>query len=493
MSLRFFAVLFCFYANAECLVKNSDGTRLSFKDDALFVLLKEAQVCPQNVQSLRLRLIEQAYLLKTTMVANRGRANPKQGSFSFFEEASSQHVESGELFFGHFSGAENGIIELLQTPFLNNLLVEVIAWDKTQQIFNFYELIGQGAGVQWFYRGNSLDALADNRYLYRDPPKDSPKFGGRMRCSACHLSGEPIMKELMFPNNDWQTTNRLLILEPNRPSFEFSDLLANVVDSSELSVGIINGIERLERSLIYQSAKQSLSLQEQLRPIFCETEINLESDLFPLEEMSYDTIQIPSAFFVNSFLATENIMLSKVAYGDLLKEFSLQFPETNQSDADHAWLVPVKGYSDSRAVYALVNRGVVDEKFVAAVYSIDLENPLLSEKRCALLKLLGDEISTNWKKEFLRNLEESPLPEAKELWQHLTIPMRTKGYFQAQAESYLKELAAKFHEQEVQKAYFQKLLRVREQVFHSEISQNPRGQILEPGFRVIFPISTSPL
>jgi hypothetical protein len=33
---------------------------------------------------------------------------------------------------------------------------------------------------------------------------------------------------------------------------------------------------------------------------------------------------------------------------------------------------------------------------------------------------------------------------------------------------------------------------VRKAAFASEISKNPRGQILEPGFRVIFPVPAAP-
>lgn len=35
---------------------------------------------------------------------------------------------------------------------------------------------------------------------------------------------------------------------------------------------------------------------------------------------------------------------------------------------------------------------------------------------------------------------------------------------------------------------FKKLIEARVAVYNAEISKNPRGQILEPGFRVIFPI-----
>jgi hypothetical protein len=44
---------------------------------------------------------------------------------------------------------------------------------------------------------------------------------------------------------------------------------------------------------------------------------------------------------------------------------------------------------------------------------------------------------------------------------------------------------------EIDEILFKKLLKVRKDVSLSEISQNPLGQILEPGFRLIFPFEKS--
>ena len=76
-------------------------------------------------------------------------------------------------------------------------MVELIAWDGDKQVFNFYEMIGDGRQGKWFYRGDSLDIQADVKFLHRQTGSGDPRFGSNLRCSGCHTAGGPIMKELV--------------------------------------------------------------------------------------------------------------------------------------------------------------------------------------------------------------------------------------------------------------------------------------------------------
>src|SRR5690349_17499268 len=61
------------------------------------------------------------------------------------------------------------------------------------------------------------------------------------------------------------------------------------------------------------------------------------------------------------------------------KQFRSQLPEKSvPSDADHAWLTPVKANSDVVMIKALVDMGVVDDEFVADVLAVDFTEPLFS-------------------------------------------------------------------------------------------------------------------
>ena len=97
-------------------------------------------------------------------------------------------------------------------------------------------------------------------------------------------------------------------------------------------------------------------------------------------------IGIPSGFLINPLLDDGSTVVNKGVYFGLLSNFKVKFPETNRADADHAWLTPVKGFSDNIAINSLVYQGVVDEQFVTDMLAIDFENPVLSQKRCSLLK-----------------------------------------------------------------------------------------------------------
>lgn len=475
---------------AACVIQNSNGQPMGDKGDPLFSILRNSGECPENVQGLKAVLNQAGLDSQPHMVANRGIHNPSFGSFSFFEQVSGaspllkKQIEAGEFFFGHFTTAENNQVVADQEPTKGKLLIELIAWDQVKNLFNFYELIGTGKGAQWFYRGDSADILADNAFLYLN--SKAPNFGSTLRCSACHTSGGPIMKEMAAPHNDWWTESRPLSFAPNSVSPEISNWLQKLRDASELSESVRKGIIRLESSSQYQNARQKISLQATLRPLFCETEINLESDTVPLDEIE-SRVQIPSGFIVNPLLAKGSLSVSGSMYERLLNSFGMQFPETDRRDADHPWLVPVKGYSDLIAIESLIARRIVTDEFVADVLAVDFEKPLFSAKRCSLLKL----VPATGLAQFPDQLKASSLPGARELYENLVNSERTKNFHIQKAQRLLDKVQSSLETSLGQMQMFKNMIDARREVFSAEISKNPQGQILEPGFRVIFPVPLS--
>ena len=471
---------------AACVIQNSKGKPSSRKGDLLFTILNRSAECPENVQSLKSALNLAGLAIQPYMVANRGIHNPTLGSFSFFEEVSgtdsvsNSSVRSGEFFFGHFTSVEKGIVISDQEPSKGKLLIELIAWDNLSGQFNFYELIGKGQTSQWFYRGDSEDILNDNALLYLSPK--GPKFGSMLRCSGCHTSGGPIMKELALPHNDWWTEERPLKFKPNIVSPEISGWVAKLADASKFSQSVKSGITRLEGSPQYQKVNAKLSLQTALRPLFCEVEINLESDIGPLDEAS-SSLLIPSPSIVNPLLAKGAVDISSSAYKRLLISARMSFPETDRRDADHGWLVPVKGYSDFIAIQRLIDSGTITEEFVADVLAIDYENPLFSSKRCGLLQLIPLEGLEN----FPDRLKSSSIAGARELYANLTDPSLTESFHRARAQRFIEQTQLQLKSVKGQTDTFKRIMDARRATFDSEISKNPLGQILEPGFRVIFP------
>lgn len=475
-------------ANA-CLIKKSNGSESVAQGDAFYQTIKTLPACPQNVQTLKAIFKSADNTLKPSMVANRGIHNPGFGSFSFFEQVLSNsgvnpQITEGELFFGHFTDLVQGSIALDQAPAPGKLMIELIAWDKQKKLFNFYELIGTSTGGQWFYRGDSADILKDNANLYLDVPAGQNKFGATLRCSACHTSGGPIMKELSAPHNDWWVNSRPLKFGSNKLSNEVAQVVSKLIDADEFSQAVKKGIQKLENSDNYQSLKNQQSLQVQLRPLFCETEINLESDVDSLDAATTH-VNVPSASVINPLLLQSSLQIKKTDYLGLLDKYRMSFPETKNRDADHAWLVPVKGYSDLAAIQSLIQKGIIDEEFAADVLAIDMQKPLFSQKRCGLLKLISN---TGSVEEFIKILKVSNLPAAQELYENLTNPAKDQTFHKEQAQKIVEQTQLEFSTSQGQSSQFESLILKRQDVFDSEISKNPRGQILEPGFRVIFAV-----
>lgn len=480
--LIFLLLVSSFRTWSLCEIYQSDGSPSSNLNDLHFQALAQLSKCPENVVEYKKILVKQGFTIKPSMVANRGRHNPTLGSFSFFEQVlgSTDGAQEGEFFFGHFTKLLNNEVVLDQEKNKGQLLIELIAWDTQKKFFNFYELIGQGGSAKWFYRGDSQDILKDNEMLYRG---NKPQFGQNLRCSACHSSGGPIMKELVEPYNDWWTTARPLSFGQAKASSELKTWLDELEDASVLSEAVETGIVKLQKSPSYQKIKSGQTLQEQLRPLFCETEINIESS----RSLSSDkavVFDIFSPAFLNPLLGLARLTFSRSDYQHYLKKYKLKFPENGQSDADHVWLTPVKGYSDILAIMDLIQSRLIDEEFAYDVMAIDYKKNLFSDQRCQLLKLLPLDRNSDWKDQFLTNLKSSKLKSAQLLAVYLTDPAKDKEWHRTQSGLYLKNLMT----MGITEADFIKLMKDRSAVLNSEISKNPRGQILEPGFRVIFPI-----
>ena len=510
---------------AHCLIQNNNtGNPLApgSNDDALFKLLSAQPRCPENALVFRDLVLASKMTLHPAMVANRGFHNPlPQGSFSFFESVqgayAGQTLAPGDWFFGHFTAASidnvalTSIMAPQQAATPDNLLLETLVWDPKKQVFNFYEIRGTGQGGEWFYRGDSVDILADIANLDRGYDASQPIFMGpldggkatmpRLRCSGCHMNGGPIMKELKTPHDSWWTVERPLDFGALRIAPEFNTILANLVSANELEKWIKAGDEKLLASAPFWKTRSALSLQEQLRPLFCEQEVNLESDPQPFEGPDAN-IQAPVGAFVDQRLVPDQqtVSIAKDLYTGSLTLFQSQFIDyqsggfansvqpINQIDADHAFETPVKSHSDMLVVDKLVAAGVIDQKFVFDVIATDMTRPMFSPGRCGLLqKLPAGPASGDWKNKFQQNLASANSAAAKELLANLGDPARTPAYHRARAKQLIAKIQSNAVQQPAVNGYVRLLTQRRIAVYQAQISQHPQGQIFEPGFRLIFP------
>jgi hypothetical protein len=508
-------------AQAACAIQNNNTQQAlppGANGDALFKLLSAQAACPQNALIFRQLLIDHTLAPAPAMVANRGFHNPlPQGSFSFFESVTGQYgaqkLAPGDWFFGHFTAASidgtAGTATLVpqQAGTPDNLLLETIVWDPAKSMFNFYEIRGTGQGGQWFYRGDSADIQADIKNLNRNTDPSLPIFMGaaatapRLRCSGCHMSGGPIMKELAAPHDSWWSKARPLPLGALRIAPELTGILRDLVDAGTFAQSVAAGSDKLLAAGPYWTARQRLTLQEQLRPLFCAQEVNLASDQLPLASNAL-TITAPAAAFLDPRLVPAGragVTIGKALYTNALARFNAAFIDYQsagpnavqpiaQVDADHAFEVPVKSRSDIRLARRMVESGLVDDKFVHDVISVDMTRPLLSAQRCSLLRLLPDGApQPGWQARFREQLAASPLPGARALLANLLDPRRTPAFHRAEAQQLLERIQARAGDQQAIHGYVRLLAQQRIAVYQAELSQHPQGQIFEPGFRLIFP------
>ncbi|GMV31303.1 MAG: hypothetical protein AMXMBFR59_34280 [Rhodanobacteraceae bacterium] len=492
-------------------------------DDALFKLLSAQPRCPGNALEFRNLVLANKMSSRPSMVANRGFHNPlPQGSFSFFESIdgsyAGQKLVPGDWFYGHFTAASidntalTSILSPQQAATPDNLLLETLVWDPRKQMYNFYEIRGTGQGGQWFYRGDSADIQADIANLWRAYDPSQPIFMGppdssgkatlpRLRCSGCHMNGGPIMKELAFPHDSWWRPERPLPLGAMRIAPEYVTILDNLVSSEIFSGWIKAGNEKLASSPAYMKQRSALSLQEQLRPIFCEQEVNLDSDLLPFEGPA-TTIKAPIGAFVDQRLAGDikYIEIDKTLYTNSLNLFQAQFFDyqsgsfqnsvqpINQIDADHAFETPVKSHTDRLLAQKMVASGLIDEKFLYDVLAIDPTRPMFSPQRCGLLQLVpGGGPTPNWRTQFTQALTNAGTPAAKALLANMNDPARTPEWHRNQVKQILTRVQSLAQVQLSVNGFVRLLAGRRIAVYQAQISQHPQGQIFEPGFRLIFP------
>jgi hypothetical protein len=494
--LVFFTALLLFVARlcqAACTPENSPQQP---NRDAVARLLQAQERCPSTALDFRNLVEGSGARLETTMVNFLSFHNPNPGAFFLFEIASgkvaalSSTIERGDLLFGHFLTSSASSRLVLDTA--SRLQIEAIAWDPAKQLFNFYELLAGPPRASWFYRGDSRLILEDIQFLYRQRTAGQQPFRGQLRCSGCHVNGGLVQKELVSPHNDWWTKSRKLPLGNLTPDATVAKIFQGLVDASELTKLVEATSRRLSASPEYRKVLRSRTMQEQLRPLFCPVELNIESDRDPFDDRK-PVVQIPAGFFADPRLGASSIAIPRKNYEQALQQLRSRIPElAGRTDADHAWLAPVKANADMLMTEALVEMGVVDKEFVADVLAVDFTNPLFSPARCGMLKLVPPEGTPDFISRFQAALKASAEPTAKLLLDNLTDSKRDANFHRQEVREYLDACQNRASKPEAVIEWFGVLAQRREEIDKLEFSQHPQGRILESPGRVVFPTASAP-
>ena len=473
------------FGHAACVPKN---LATPAPRDPVVRVLAAQSACPKDAVEFVASLKRLGVRMEPTMVNFVGFHNPDAGAFFIFEIASNAGatpaavtIERGDLLFGHFTTTDGD--KLVSNK--ESLTIELIAWDPDKQFYNFYELVDGS----WFYRGNSKDILDDVQFLHRQRSASERPFGSRLRCSGCHINGGLLQKELVPPHNDWFVQNRRLPLGSLKPDAFVQGKLADVADAGELAKVVAASMRRLADSPGYRKVLASRSMQEKLRPLFCPMEVNIESDSEPFDDRK-PVLRIPSAFFVDRRLATAEISIRRQHYDAALRATGSRLPDTpGRVDADHGWLTPVKAQSDIVAVESLIEQGIISKDFAVAVLAVDFTNPIFSNTRCGLLKLVPDQGGPDFVVRFQGALRGASISGATELLENLSNPERNAEFHQKRAGAFLASCQQHAADASAVLDWYRLLAQRRMEVSKSEISQSPRGHILEDPGRIVFPSS----
>lgn len=303
--------------------------------------------------------------------------------------------------------------------------IEVLGWDAKRGRYNYYKLDEQGTPGQlsWKFRGSSDGA---------DMLNPQERAG---TCLQCHINGAPVMKELLSPWDNWHSIeSQVAYLQSTSPwKVANNDRIKNHLKGAQnLEVNFIIpainqfNTHRIEVSLAHNNdgspmldgngMKQVIEGERLLKPLFVTTEFNIISShekvgkLHPFSDAPTEgpskAVKIPESFFLNANLisstppglgmarevqAFREFTVQPEEYKQLLTNSGVQVNGQKPGDADFAWLVPEPSHIDNNMVEQLMQQGIVTPQFVAAVMAIDLETPILSKEREALLQFIPEQ------------------------------------------------------------------------------------------------------
>ncbi len=249
---------------------------------------------------------------------------------------------------------------------------EVIAFDETAGVFNYYET--DGDTLNFF--GSSKDML-----------KGTGTAGDR-RCAGCHPDGGLVMKELDTPWMHWEGHENT----PGADDFvkKHAKNLGSKTSGAELEGVVKSGNRKWNKTRI-ATLKASGKVTELLRPLFCTNEFNLDngSDFgspvaggpggSEMSRIPFDSILDPQ---LKSF---GSISVEFADYDAQIKANGQRVEGVpNAIDTFFDYTFVERAHIDNDYVDQLVAAGIIDADFVKDVLMVDFTRPVFSSDRCTL-------------------------------------------------------------------------------------------------------------
>lgn len=260
--------------------------------------------------------------------------------------------------------------------------LEVMAWDPNKRAYNYYER-QQPSSPLWLWKGDSSHAI-------------QPESRGQA-CFRCHVNGNPIMRELSRPWNNWHSEAVSItstVPDEIRHQQPRRGLFTNKEQAKILEDAVRDGVtrwttERMSRSINDRRIRHVSSWTRQL---LTTSNTNLGSSQTTsdiLTAIDPESIDLPRSFFLN-FDAFEQVISKPLPSIDTrVKRSDYEAALTKYSfrligdipDTFFAFSIPEPSGEDLEAIRLLLEKKIITTRLAASLLMVDFPNPVYSQKR----------------------------------------------------------------------------------------------------------------
>ncbi len=338
---------------AKAVWHTDDSCPTSFSEIMDKLRKNDKEGCPNEADGIETRLISET-----------AQASGKATSYRAVTTRTCNNRSTDGIVFSLF-GLSAGAGSLPQG-------VEMIAFDESAGVFNYYET--DGSTLNFF--GSSKDMLKGTG------------SNGDTRCAACHAGGGLVMKELDTPWLHWEghmdTPGAEALVKKHKN-------LGSKTSGAELEGVVKGGNDKWNKTRI-ADAKKAGKVNELLKPLFCTVEVNLDngSDFespvaggpggSEMSRIPFDSLLDPQ---LKSF---GSIPVTFADYDAQIKANGQKLGGvTGAIDTVFDYVFIERSNIDNDYVEKLVEGGIIDADFVKDVLMVDFTRPVFSKDRCALL------------------------------------------------------------------------------------------------------------
>jgi hypothetical protein len=256
--------------------------------------------------------------------------------------------------------------------------LQVIGWDKTHGVYNFYER----RGAAWTWAGNSDHSL-------------DPRARGKGPFDS-HVNGALNMKELKFPWPHWHSQSSTIdeCLAPDDPLRQDADFRQRQgAQVFELNV-VRPGIRQLQEARLARFIHGDILTQVPilLRQILTTTTINLAAA--PEESALVDeegAVHLPTTLLFDKDILIDVLGLPGALYKRALTAFDFHLVDKEAGfrragDTHFAFIVPEPAFEDVDLARLLLQEQVITPRLLACLKMVDFPNPIFSARRESLLR-----------------------------------------------------------------------------------------------------------